>query len=78
MGFPAILNTSINFKHSLLAIQKVGTNLRNLASEETYSVNDVQAIDYTIQLVNRLEKLHSLGYVHGNVCPEAIRFDEQD
>ena len=28
-----------------------------------------------IQLLNRLEKLHSAGVIHGNVCPEALRLD---
>jgi serine/threonine protein kinase len=28
-----------------------------------------------IQLLNRLEKLHQLGMIHGNVCPSSLRID---
>lgn len=41
-------------------------------------MNKITAFDLTIQIVNRLEKLHSIGYVHGNICPESIRFDSSD
>lgn len=41
-------------------------------------MNNIMAFDLTIQLVNRLEKFHSLGYVHGNICPDSIRFDSCD
>jgi serine/threonine protein kinase len=30
-----------------------------------------------IQLLNRLEKIHSLGLIHGNICPDALRIDQE-
>lgn len=32
-------------------------------------------LELLIQLVNRLEKLHQLGMIHGNVCPASLRID---
>ena len=41
-------------------------------------MNEASIINIGLQIVNRLEKLHDLGYTHGNVCPSTIYFGGRD
>ncbi len=35
-------------------------------------MNEASVINIGLQLVNRIESLHSIGYCHGNICPSSI------
>jgi tRNA A-37 threonylcarbamoyl transferase component Bud32 len=37
-------------------------------------MNEASIINIGLQLINRIESLHGLGYCHGNICPSSIYF----
>jgi serine/threonine protein kinase len=41
-------------------------------------MNEASIINIGLQIVNRIEKLHDLGYTHGNICPSTIYFGGRD
>jgi serine/threonine protein kinase len=52
-----------------------GPTLKTLLADSGHQIPESMAIDVLIQLLNRLEKIHLLGVIHGNVCPSSLRID---
>lgn len=69
------MHTTINFQGSKLVTSGCGPTLKTLVADKGPHLPLKFVLELLIQLVNRLEKLHQLGMIHGNVCPTSLRID---
>ena len=56
----------------------IGPSLSELVQGEPKAMNEASIINIGLQIVNRIEQLHNLGYTHGNICPSTIYFGGLD
>jgi casein kinase 1 alpha len=79
-GFPSLESFQItyNYKQSQVVTQDIGPSLSELVQGEPKAMNEASIINIGLQIVNRIEKLHDLGYTHGNICPSTIYFGGRD
>ena len=79
-GFPKLVEYQID---SLLDCSNVltthpGPSLQSLILSQPSAMNQASALNIGMQLVNRIESLHSTGFYHGNICPSSIYFSGKD
>ena len=70
-GFPSLETFQItcNKNHPQVVTYDIGPSLSELVQGEPKVMNEASIINIGLQIVNRIEKLHDLGYTHGNICP---------
>ena len=58
----------------MVLTNEVGTRLSEHLLHKPEAMNEASIINIGLQLLNRIESLHALGYCHGNICPSSIYF----
>jgi serine/threonine protein kinase len=70
IGFPNVYNITENTKYNILVMDYLGPSLEDLFSfcNKFFSVKTVLMIG--IQVINRIESLHNIGYIHRDIKPD--------
>lgn len=73
-----IISSTMGIETSEILFQKLGPSLTELFSNKLISINEAGACKLLVQVINRLQLLHELGYAHGNVSFDSLCIDEKE
>ena len=80
IGFPYIDQRVQNEENKTQEVvtDYLGPSLAEMLKEKPDMLNQASILNIGIQLVNRIESLHKLGFYHGNLNPSSIFFKGKD